>query len=146
MGPSTVKKTDEGHERIEKAFNKSFSRTDAPELPLEELNLDENENNSETIESSERNVENGEIKDEDELEPHQHEFEIIVCHANVIRYFMCRALQLPPEAWLGMCTFNCSLNYVTIRPTGSASVRMLGDVRHLRYNHSTFSMHHGFNW
>ena len=27
-------------------------------------------------------------------------YEIIVCHANVIRYFVCRALQIPPEAWL----------------------------------------------
>lgn len=42
----------------------------------------------------------------------QHEFEIIVCHANVIRYFFCRALQLPPEAWLRLCTFNCSLTYL----------------------------------
>ena len=24
-------------------------------------------------------------------------YEIIVCHANVIRYFVCRALQFPPE-------------------------------------------------
>mmetsp|Transcript_23465 Transcript_23465/g.34783 ORF Transcript_23465/g.34783 Transcript_23465/m.34783 type:complete len:398 (+) Transcript_23465:89-1282(+) len=147
VGPSTIKKTDEGHERIEEAFNKYFSRADAPELPLEELNPDENEKDSEATDSSEQNAENDEIKDIDELEPHpQHEFEIIVCHANVIRYFMCRALQLPPEAWLRMCTFNCSLNYVTIRPTGSVSVRMLGDIGHLGYNHSTFSMHHGFNW
>ena len=27
-------------------------------------------------------------------------YELVVCHANVIRYFVCRALQLPPEAWL----------------------------------------------
>ncbi|XP_069136129.1 serine/threonine-protein phosphatase PGAM5, mitochondrial-like isoform X2 [Argopecten irradians] len=26
--------------------------------------------------------------------------EIVVCHANVIRYFVCRALQFPPEGWL----------------------------------------------
>lgn len=24
-------------------------------------------------------------------------YDIIVCHANVIRYFLCRALQFPPE-------------------------------------------------
>lgn len=147
VGPSTIKKTDVGHERIEEAFNKYFLRADAPKLPSKELNPDENENDIEISDPSEGNAENDEIKDEDELEPHpQHEFEIIVCHANVIRYFMCRALQLPPEAWLRMCTFNCSLNYVTIRPTGSVSVRMLGDIGHLGYKHSTFSMHHGFNW
>jgi serine/threonine-protein phosphatase PGAM5 len=37
----------------------------------------------------------------------KHEFEIVVCHGNVIRFFMMRALQLPPEAWLRLCTFNC---------------------------------------
>ena len=76
----------------------------------------------------------------------KHEFEIIVCHANVIRYFFCRALQLPPEAWLRLCTFNCSLTYLTVRPTGTVSCRMLGDIGHLPYGMSTFSMHPGFNW
>lgn len=76
----------------------------------------------------------------------KHELTIIVCHGNVIRYFFCRALQIPPEAWLRLCTFNCSLTYFTIRPTGTVSCRMLGDIGHLGYQNSTFSMHHGFNW
>jgi len=76
----------------------------------------------------------------------RHEYEIIVCHGNVIRYFFCRALQIPPEAWLRLCTFNCSLTYFTIRPSGSVSCRMVGDIGHLGYDKSTFSMHHGFNW
>ncbi|KAM3718961.1 Serine/threonine-protein phosphatase Pgam5 [Dirofilaria immitis] len=29
-------------------------------------------------------------------------WELIVCHGNVIRYFVCRALQFPPEGWLRM--------------------------------------------
>mmetsp|Transcript_22679 Transcript_22679/g.51974 ORF Transcript_22679/g.51974 Transcript_22679/m.51974 type:complete len:87 (+) Transcript_22679:612-872(+) len=76
----------------------------------------------------------------------RHEFEIIVCHGNMIRYFFCRLLQLPPEAWLRLTTFNCSLNYFVIRPTGSVSCRTMGDVGHLPYDKTTFSMHHGFNW
>ena len=75
-----------------------------------------------------------------------HEVEIIVCHANVIRYFLCRALQLPPEAWLRYCPFNCSLTYFTIRPTGTVSCRMVGDIGHLPYEASTFSSHEGFLW
>eukprot|EP00731_Ephydatia_muelleri_P017994 Em0011g34a len=39
-------------------------------------------------------------------------FEIIVCHANVIRYFVCRALQLPPEAWLRFSIGHCSVTAV----------------------------------
>jgi serine/threonine-protein phosphatase PGAM5 len=76
----------------------------------------------------------------------KHEFEVIVCHANVIRYWMCRALQLPPETWLRFCPFNCSLTYLTIRPTGTVSCRMLGDIGHLPYDMSTFSQHHGYTW
>ena len=32
-----------------------------------------------------------------EPEQEKDSYEVIVCHANVIRYFLCRALQLPPE-------------------------------------------------
>jgi hypothetical protein len=59
---------------------------------------------------------------------------------------MPRSLQLPPEAWLRLCTFNCSLTYLTIRPTGTVSCRMLGDIGHIPYGMTTFSMHPGFNW
>lgn len=74
----------------------------------------------------------------------RHEFEVIVCHGNVIRYFFCRALQLPPEAWLRMSTYNCSLTYLLIKPNGRVSARMMGDIGHLPYYKTTFSMHHGF--
>lgn len=76
----------------------------------------------------------------------KHEFDIIVCHGNVIRYFFCRALQLPPEAWLRLSIFNCSLTYLMIMPNGRVSCRMLGDIGHLGLGHSTFSMNHGFAW
>mmetsp|Transcript_44327 Transcript_44327/g.106783 ORF Transcript_44327/g.106783 Transcript_44327/m.106783 type:complete len:326 (+) Transcript_44327:53-1030(+) len=114
---STIKKTDESHPRIEKAFQKYFYRADPP-----------NE------------------EEEGDADRPKHEFEVIVCHANVIRYFFCRALQMPPEAWLRLCTFNCSLTYLTIRPTGTVSARMLGDVGHIPYGLTTFSTHPGFNW
>lgn len=74
----------------------------------------------------------------------KHEVEIIVCHGNVIRFFFCRALQLPPEAWLRMSTYNCSLTYLMVKPSGTVSSRMMGDIGHLGYGNSTFSMDHGF--
>jgi serine/threonine-protein phosphatase PGAM5 len=113
-----IEATDHNHPRIEEAFQKYFHRADPP--------------------SEEANPQS-------DGEP-QHQFEIVVCHANVIRYFLCRALQLPPEAWLRYCPFNCSLTYMTIRPTGTVSCRMLGDIGHLPYDQSTFSSHRGFNW
>ncbi|XP_053203001.1 serine/threonine-protein phosphatase PGAM5, mitochondrial-like [Panonychus citri] len=54
-------------------------------------------------------------------------YEIFVCHANVIRYFVCRALQLPPEAWLRFSLHNCSLTWIAIRPSGRVTVYTVGD-------------------
>jgi len=75
-----------------------------------------------------------------------HEWHVVVCHGNVIRYMAMRALQLPPEAWLRLCTFNCSLTYFIVRPSGSVSLRTLGDIGHLQTNLVTFSNHHAFEW
>lgn len=134
---STVEKTDENHPRIEAAFRRYFYRAKDASMNEKLGGVDYKDSNNGT----EKDPNSGEQR-----EGSRHEFEIIVCHANVIRYFLCRALQIPPETWLRLCTFNCSLTYLTIRPTGTVSCRMLGDVGHLPYELSTFSMHSGFNW
>lgn len=54
-------------------------------------------------------------------------FEVVTCHANVIRYFVCRALQLPPEAWLRISLSHGSITYLRISPSGTVSLRSLGD-------------------
>ena len=123
---------EENGPRIENSFKKYFYRKSAPSIHNDN-NHSLNDNDSATKEQKQ------EMKK-------KHEFEIIVCHGNVIRYFFCRALQLPPEAWLRFSTFNCSLTYIMIKPNGRASCRMLGDIGHLGYGHSTFSMNHGFVW
>lgn len=140
-----MERTDDNHPRIEQAFRKYFFRADAPALPSSEKNIESEDKGGNIVATSGES--NEKEKADQQLEPHpQHEFEIIVCHANVVRYFFCRALQLPPEAWLRLCTFNCSLTYFTIRPTGTVSCRMLGDIGHLPHDLCTFSMHTGFNW
>jgi len=101
--------------RIEQAFQKYFHRS------TDEISKESHENRHD-----------------------EHEFEIIVCHGNVIRFFFCRALQLPPEAWLRMSTYNCSLTYLVIKPSGRVGCRMMGDVGHLGYGHTSFSSNHGF--
>jgi len=55
-------------------------------------------------------------------------YELLVCHGNVIRYFVCRGLQLPPEAWLRFSLYNASITWVTISPRGNVSVKCIGDV------------------
>lgn len=58
-------------------------------------------------------------------------YEVVVCHANVIRYVVCRALQLPPEAWLRFSLPHASLTHLVVRANGHCSVRCLGDSGHL---------------
>lgn len=58
-------------------------------------------------------------------------YEILVCHANVIRYFICRALQFPGEGWLRLCVANCSMSLITIQPDGLVILEMMGDHGHI---------------
>uniref|UniRef100_A0A0A9X3C0 Serine/threonine-protein phosphatase PGAM5, mitochondrial n=1 Tax=Lygus hesperus TaxID=30085 RepID=A0A0A9X3C0_LYGHE len=54
-------------------------------------------------------------------------FEIVVCHANLIRFFLCRALQFPPEAWIRFSIPNCSMTWITIHGNGTVSARCVGE-------------------
>ncbi|XP_015431946.1 PREDICTED: serine/threonine-protein phosphatase Pgam5, mitochondrial-like [Dufourea novaeangliae] len=58
-------------------------------------------------------------------------YTIIVCHANVIRYFVCRALQFPPEGWLRLGLNHASITWVTILPSGRVSLLTYGDSGHM---------------
>jgi len=56
--------------------------------------------------------------------------EIIVCHGNLIRYFLCRVLESPPGAWGRMDVRQGSLSEVVLQP-GWCRVNSLSDVGHL---------------
>ncbi|KAK6641571.1 hypothetical protein RUM44_013286 [Polyplax serrata] len=58
-------------------------------------------------------------------------YDIIVSHSNVIRYFVCRALQFPPDAWLRFTLHHCSITWIVITPSGRVIVRGLGDSGHI---------------
>jgi len=58
-------------------------------------------------------------------------YTILVCHANVIRYFVCRALQFPPEAWLRLSLNHASITWLSITPSGRVILRALGDSGHM---------------
>ncbi|GAB0098506.1 Serine/threonine-protein phosphatase Pgam5, mitochondrial [Sergentomyia squamirostris] len=58
-------------------------------------------------------------------------YTLIVCHANVIRYFVCRALQFPPEGWLRISLNHASITWITILPSGRVLIRGLGDSAHI---------------
>jgi serine/threonine-protein phosphatase PGAM5 len=122
------KLVDDDRGRIEEAFQKYIYRSEA--MPLSSPEAEESGKGGVSVDANQV----------------EQEFEVIVCHGNVIRYFFCRALQLPPEAWLRLSVFNCSLTYLMIHPNGYVQARMLGDVGHLDYDDTTFSGSHGFNW
>ncbi|KAK9296984.1 hypothetical protein QLX08_009170 [Tetragonisca angustula] len=58
-------------------------------------------------------------------------YTILVCHANVIRYFVCRALQFPPESWLRLSLNHASITWITIYPDGIVKLLTFGDSGHL---------------
>lgn len=57
--------------------------------------------------------------------------ELVVCHGNLIRYFMCRALHTPVSKWLRMTTSHCGLTKVVVRDTGAVRVVSYNETSHL---------------
>jgi len=58
-------------------------------------------------------------------------FEILVCHGNLIRYFVCRALHTPVIRWTRMNSNHCSLTRILIRDTGAVRVVSYNETGHL---------------
>ena len=63
---------------------------------------------------------------------------VLVCHGNVIRYCVMRALQLPPEAWLRTAVYNGSITALEVRDDGRVSLRGMGDVGFLNPKEITY--------
>jgi serine/threonine-protein phosphatase PGAM5 len=60
--------------------------------------------------------------------------DIIVCHGNVIRYFVMKALGVDPQAWLGLSVAHCSLTVIQVSSTGTFKVLAVGDTGHIPPN------------
>merc|ERR1712106_281646 len=65
--------------------------------------------------------------------------DILVCHGNVIRYCVCRALQLDPAAWLRMSVHNGSITVLVIKASGRVSLLELGSAGHFSPDMLTFN-------
>jgi serine/threonine-protein phosphatase PGAM5 len=57
--------------------------------------------------------------------------EIVVCHGNLIRYLVCRALQVPITRWTRMNSNHCGLTRILIRDTGAIRVVSYTETAHL---------------
>jgi len=67
--------------------------------------------------------------------------EMVVCHGNVIRWFVTRALGVDTEAWLGMSVSNCSLTVIRVNADGTMKLLKIGDAGHIPPNLQSGSDH-----
>jgi len=60
--------------------------------------------------------------------------DLFVCHGNVIRFLVTKALGVDTKAWLQMSVGHASITKIRVKPDGSMQVIMVGDVGHLPPN------------
>lgn len=57
--------------------------------------------------------------------------DVLICHGNVIRWFVTRALQIDSRKWLHFTIGNCSITALVVAPDGSVRVAAYSDTGHL---------------
>jgi len=65
--------------------------------------------------------------------------DVLVCHGNVIRWFVSRAMSGDPAHWLSMDIGNASITIIAVRPDGSPRLVMFSDVGHLPVEKQTWT-------
>jgi len=65
--------------------------------------------------------------------------DLIVCHGNVIRYFVTKVLKVDTMSWLQMSISNCSLTIIRILPNGNMKLDAFSDYGHIPENMRTFT-------
>jgi len=65
--------------------------------------------------------------------------DIIVCHGNVIRYFVTKVLNVDTMSWLQMSITNCSFTIIRVLPDGSMKLDAFSDYGHIPENMRTFT-------
>jgi serine/threonine-protein phosphatase PGAM5 len=68
----------------------------------------------------------------------QDRHDLLVCHGNLIRYLICRALEAPPESWANLDINNCGISTVLIEPKRGTVVLTHNDSGHLPQPLHTF--------
>ena len=65
--------------------------------------------------------------------------DILVCHGNVTRYLVTRALGVDTQAWLEMSVAHASITQIRIESDGGLKVSSVGDIGHIPPNLQTGS-------
>jgi serine/threonine-protein phosphatase PGAM5 len=102
----------------------------------EDIMADESKTDlNECVENLEKSFKEYFIPPQDERDRH----DIIVCHGNVIRYFITKVLNVDAMAWLQMTIGNCSLTIINIRSDGSMKLVSFNDLGHIPPNLQTLT-------
>lgn len=64
----------------------------------------------------------------------KHQTDLMVCHGNVIRYLITRALGVDSNAWLEMSVGHASITTIRVEGDGTFKVIAIGDVGHIPPN------------
>lgn len=65
--------------------------------------------------------------------------DVLVCHGNVIRRFLVRALGMDLASWTHMDIGNCSITVLAVRPDGGVRLVAYSDTGHLPADKQTWS-------
>lgn len=65
--------------------------------------------------------------------------DVLVCHGNVIRWFVCRALGVNVQQWTRMEIANCSITIIQVRPDGTTRVQQFNEIAHVPFEKQTWS-------
>jgi serine/threonine-protein phosphatase PGAM5 len=102
----------------------------------EDIMADETESDlNECVENLETAFKKYFIPSSDENETH----DIIVCHGNVIRYFVTKVLNVDTKAWLQMSIGNCSLTIIKVKSDGKMKLATFSDLGHIPSNMQTLT-------
>eukprot|EP00930_Biecheleria_cincta_P085330 TRINITY_DN74723_c0_g1_i1.p1 TRINITY_DN74723_c0_g1~~TRINITY_DN74723_c0_g1_i1.p1 ORF type:complete len:314 (-),score=58.32 TRINITY_DN74723_c0_g1_i1:59-1000(-) len=72
-------------------------------------------------------------------QPEKTSVEVVVGHGNMIRYLVCRCLQLPPTAWSRMAANHGTVSWLEIGSDGSVLLREFGSAGHLSKDLLTYT-------
>ena len=57
--------------------------------------------------------------------------ELVVCHANLIRSIVCRAVQAPLDTWIYIDVFHCGISVIAVDASGQITLVSHNDTGHL---------------
>lgn len=120
---------------LELQLNASISECTPPTWRKDVMDEEDSANVSECVDNIEKAFQEYFIPSPDENDRD----DIIVCHGNVIRYFVTKVLKVDTMSWLQMSITNCSLTIIRIMPDGTMKLDTFSDYGHMPENMRTFT-------